>query len=142
MLNTRAVTIGLLSCAGIVLVGTGLFAAKEQPPAEAAELYQLREPVRLVPPHWSDTHLRSLSAESNVEQSIYLSAVQLTELERTQGDVTKAEPYLEQLAQRAPTQPLKNAVRRLLVDIALERRDYKAAEKHLKTIIDESLSQF
>ncbi len=142
MLKSRTITVGLLSSVGIVLLGTGIFAAKEQPPAETAELYQLREPVRLVPPHWSDTHLRSLEAESNVEQSIYLSAVQLSELERTQGDVTKVEPYLEQLAQRAPTQPLKNAIRRLLVDIALERRDYKAAEKQLKTIIDESLSQF
>ena len=142
MLKSRTITVGFLSCVGIVLVGTSIFAAKEQPPAEAAELYQLREPVRLVPPHWTDTHLRSLEAEANVDQSIYLSAVQLIELERTQGDVTKVEPYLEQLAQRAPTQPLKNAVRRLMVDIALERRDYKAAEKQLKTIIDESLSQF
>lgn len=91
--------------------------------------------------HWTTFHLKSLDAESTPDKSIYLSAIQLIQLERTQGDATKAVSYLEALAKRATSQPLKNAINRLLVDLALERRDFKEAERLLKKIVDESMIQ-
>lgn len=94
------------------------------------------------PEHWTDKHLRSLEADSTTDRSIYLSAVQMVQLERDQGDVRRAIPTLEALVKRTPTQQLKNAINRLLVEIALETKDYKMAEKYLNAIVDGSLIQY
>jgi hypothetical protein len=97
------------------------------------------------PENWTVDPLISLQAEETLEQSLYLSAVQKVRIERAQGDVRDAMPALEELAGKIPKQPLRNAVRRLLVDIALESGDargYKEAEQYLDAIIQESLAQY
>lgn len=91
--------------------------------------------------HWAEDHLRSFDAESSSEKSIYLAAVQLVELERERGDVTAAIPTLRDIATRAGRQQLRNAINRLLFEIAREQDDHDDAREHLHTIIEESLGQ-
>jgi Trp operon repressor len=91
--------------------------------------------------HWSETYLNNLSADSSLDQSIYLSTVQITQLERDNGDVKRALPYLEELVTRTPNQNLKNALRRLIADIHREENNEKMQKNQLKKIIDESLLQ-
>ena len=123
-------------------VGTAAEPAAEATPAKPAAVETKPTYLLAQPEHWTDKHLRSLEADSSTDRSIYLSAVQLVQLERDQGDVRRVIPALEALAKRTPTQQLKNAITRLLVEIALETKDYKAAEKYLNTIIDGSLVQY
>ena len=94
---------------------------------------------------WTDEALENLAAETSLEQSVYLSAVQMVKIERANENVRDAIPKLESLLQRVPKQNLKNAIRRLIVEIQLEEGDHKGrkdAEEQLKKIIDESLVQF
>lgn len=145
MITPRTAAIAAILAMGIAFAGTRIGAqqkdvAKEQKGEDHHA--RIEELTRLASPHWSDEYLRNLQAEETPEQSIYLSAVMLTRMEREQGDVSKIEQYLEDLAKRSPSQPLKSAVRRLIVDIDLERKDYKGAERQLKLIIDENLAQF
>lgn len=91
--------------------------------------------------HWTERHLQSLEAEARLEKSIYLAAVQLVELERERGDLSAAVTTLKDIATRAGSQQLRNAVNRLLFDIARERGDLDEARNHLDAIIEESLSQ-
>ncbi|MCC6546414.1 hypothetical protein IT570_04525 [Candidatus Sumerlaeota bacterium] len=142
MFSRHSIAIAAIISLGIALAGTHISAQQKDHPDDAKYRERVQELARLVEPHWSDEHLRSLEAESTPEQSIYLSAVMLTRMEREQGDVSKVEPYLEELAKRSPSQPLKSAVRRLIVEINLERKDFKGAERQLKLIVDENLAQF
>ncbi|MEO8376245.1 MAG: hypothetical protein ABI579_01130 [Candidatus Sumerlaeota bacterium] len=149
MLSRRSIAVAAIIAVGIAFAGSQIRAQQKDTPVLApappdAVKYKERveELARLVQPNWSDDYIRSLYAESTPEQSIYLSAVALVHMERDQGDVTKIEPYLEDLAKRSPSQPLKSALRRLIVDIELERKDYKGAERQLKIIVDENLAQF
>ncbi|CAN5280760.1 hypothetical protein BH09SUM1_BH09SUM1_30370 [soil metagenome] len=72
---------------------------------------------RLKHVHWSQYYLDALAAD----------------------DVKKVIPTIEKLAFRATSPPLKNALNRLLSEIALEIKDDKAAEGYINKIIDESL---
>ena len=85
--------------------------------------------------------LEELRAEETPAQSVYLSALTMIELERQQGDVYRVIPDLEKLATKASQQPLRNAIRRLIVKLDLERNDYKAADQEIQKIIEESLLQ-
>ena len=95
--------------------------------------------------HWTEDHLTQLRAEQTLEQSIYLSAVQIVKIERAEGDLRAAKKKLEDLITRVPKQELKNAIRRLLVEISIEEGDAqgtKEAEQYLDEIISESLLQY
>lgn len=131
----------------VVVTGALVFAQSKsgERPEAATIVKMMDEPQTIIlenkDTHWTDDHLKALNAERRVDQSVYLSAVQLVELERERDKAYKALPYLETLASRIPEQPLKNAVRRLMVDIYLEEGDWQNADKQLKIIIDESLLQ-
>ncbi len=138
----------LLAIAGLglgVVIGTGgLLSAQngrgDAPTAEASTVREER--VYLVDtPHWTNEHLESLKAEEDPEASIYLSAVQLVQLKRDEGNLREAVDTLQKLAPRTPTQPLKSALRRLLVEIHLEMGDTLEAEQELEKIINENLLQ-
>ncbi len=138
--------ISALFLAGVVLLavgGPGLLAQQNQQADGAKEKEVRYEKIVFSPDeeHWTERHLKALQAERDVEQSIYLSAVQMVRMQREQGDAYKAIPFLEGLAKRSPSQPLRNAVRRLIVEIALDDGDWKKAEEQLKLIIEESLLQ-
>ena len=139
-------TKGLLAVAMAGVVGLATVVSSQSPKGEeggeeAAEVAVAPAPRVERREHWTDQHLAALQAERTPEQSIYLSAVQIVELERARGDVKRAIPTLERLADRASTQTLRNAIRRLLVDIARQTGDAKGAKGYLDRIIDESLLQ-
>ena len=135
--STVALVVGSV---GAFALATAVSSQGTAPPAEAESTHRRQVQID-TQPHWTDEHLDALEAEGTPEQSLYLSAVQLIELERARGDVKRAIPALEKLAERASTQKLRNAIRRLLVDIAREQKDLKAVEAYLNRIIEETLLQ-
>lgn len=90
---------------------------------------------------WVEDKLEKFEAEANADQSVYLSLVQLTELERSRGDLSKATPVLKDVATRAAKQQLRNATNRLLYEIYMELGEAEKARDILLTIIEESLAQ-
>ncbi len=136
-----------LTVAGAMAAGGTMIVAQQAEEQLAPQKVELEaavnqgEVLTVSSSHWTDPHLRSLSAESEPEKSIYLCAVQIIELERAQGDVGKAITWLEKLVVKVPQQNVKSAVRRLIVQLYLERGDYKSAEKEIERIVSESLLQ-
>lgn len=92
-------------------------------------------------PSSQNPHLARLAEDATPQQSIYLSAVRLIEFERAQGSARKALPALEKLVADVREQPLRNAIRRLIVDLYVEEGDLKSADKENARIISESLLQ-
>lgn len=141
-MNKRAMGLGLFAAgavAGVALVtaagaqGNNRSATNGTP---AGVVVQERDS------HWSETPLESLEAEATPSQSIYLAAVQMVELNRSQGDVGAVLPLLEKLADDAPTAPLKNALKRLAADVAQEIGNTSKASSLLREILEQSLAQF
>lgn len=90
---------------------------------------------------WGELKVESFSMESKNEKAVFISLVQLVELERKQGDVSRAIPTLKDVATRSAKQQLRNATNRLLHDIHVELGNTGDARDHLMVIIEESLAQ-
>jgi hypothetical protein len=102
---------------------------------------QLEAMLRIGSDHWADHHMRSLEAESTRDQAIYLSAVQMVEMERRNRNVGRAVEPLKGILAKTTSRTLRNGLLRLLVAVSLETDDKKSAERYLQQIVDENLGQ-
>lgn len=129
----------LVIVGGLVLLAVQYAPAQNRRPATpAAE----EAPATIADPAWAEYHGRSFEVERDLEKSLYLTAVQIVELAEQQGNAALAIPALESIAIKAPTQAVKNSIRRLIADIAMDAGDTDAADAVLKKMVDETLSQF
>ncbi|MDX2174935.1 MAG: hypothetical protein SF028_00530 [Candidatus Sumerlaeia bacterium] len=94
------------------------------------------------PPSELQLALQRFEADSDPERALYLSAVQALEIGRQSGDMEFAEQLLLRIAAEAKRQSVRTSVRRLLVDLYMERGDWASARTNLETIVQESLIQF
>ncbi len=148
MTKQLAMIVGVIAAALLLSIGAPRLGADAPDPGASTSIYDsLQLPSKATAPmpvdqrHWAEDSLKSLAAESKPEQSLYLSAIQYVTLEEKRGDISAAIPKLEDIAKRATNQAVRNAIRRVIVDICLETGDFEAAEKVLQVIVNESLIQ-